>query len=157
MEVRRIEPRDLDAFMLTAEAFYAESRNAKLPVDLDKFRSIVDLAMQPQHEELVAVLIAIDDNDKVAGYSILNTFCDYTKVPLGDLYQFYVAKEYRGKGVSHALRDASVAQFKAWGCPLSHISADTGIDETGVTTALFENLWKQAGYQRTGIIMTLEH
>lgn len=142
--------------MVTASAFYGESRNHKIPVDLEKFRSIVDIAMQPQYSELVAVLIAVD-GDKVAGYSILNTFCDYTKIPLGDLYQFYVAKEYRGKGVSHALRDASVAQFKAWGCPLSHISADTGIDETGVTTALFENLWKQAGYKRTGIIMTMEH
>lgn len=140
--------------MVTAAAFYAESRNERIPADLEKFRTLVELAMQ--HTDMVAVLIAVE-NDIVAGYSILNTFCDYTRQPLGDLYQFYVAEAYRGKGVSVQLRDASIEQFKAWGCPLSHISADTGIDEEGTTTALFANLWAKAGYKKTGIIMTMEH
>lgn len=160
MEVRLITEADLDSFMECAKVFFNESRNRKYPADTEKFKNTVALAMK--YPDLVKVIVAVDAG-KVIAYCVLNTFADYTQQPLGDQYQFYVLPEYRGTGVAREIADATVKQFDDWGCPLSHVSADTGIDDeethtvkVGKTTMLFINLWQRQGYKVSGIIMTRE-
>lgn len=150
MIVTKMVKEDADAFIDTAKCFFDESRNSALRPDIEKFRSIVLKAIK--HPDHVVILLA-KENGKVLGYAILNTYQDYTVDPLGDMYQFYVHPAHRGKGVSRELAEAIISQFDAWGCPISHISADTGIDD-GLTTQLFHNLFAKVGYKQTGIIMT---
>jgi GNAT superfamily N-acetyltransferase len=141
---------DIDEFMDVAEAFFRESRNRDYTVDLKRYRHLILASVGVPS---VSILVAVEDGI-VAGYAILNLMMDFTQEPIGDMYQFYVRPEYRGSGVARGLRDAVVKRFDEWGCPLSHISADAGIDEDGSATLLFRNLWAKAGYSVTGVTMT---
>ncbi len=150
MQIRPFMYSDINEFMDAAESFFRESRNRDYAVDLERYRNLV-LASVPVHT--VAIIVAVEDGI-IAGYAIINLMMDFTQEPIGDMYQFYVRPEYRGKGVARGLRDAVVRQFDHWGCPLSHVSADAGIDEDGTATLLFRNLWAKVGYSVTGVTMT---
>lgn len=150
MQIRPFEQADINEFMDTAECFFRESRNSDYAVNLARYRHLIQASAGVP---TVAVIVAVEDGI-IAGYAILNVMIDFTDEPIGDMYQFYVRPEYRGKGAARGLRDAVVKRFDEWGCPLSHVSADAGIDDTGNATLLFRNLWAKAGYSVTGVTMT---
>ena len=151
-ETRKIASADIDSMVECADRFFNESRNKRFTENLPKFRALIEEAMK---REQIAVLVTLD-GATVVSYAILNVTDDFTNELIGDMYQFYVLPEYRGKGVSRLIAQAVVDQFDAWGCPLSHVCADTGIDDDGTTTRLFANLWGKFGYKQTGVIMTRE-
>jgi GNAT superfamily N-acetyltransferase len=150
VDIRSFIPTDIHEFMDAAENFFRESRNRDYSVNLERYRSLI---LASVGVNTVSVLVAVEDGI-VAGYAILTVMRDFTDEPIGDMYQFYVRPEYRGSGAARGLRDAVVKRFDEWGCPLSHVSADAGIDEDGTATLLFRNLWAKVGYDVTGVVMT---
>lgn len=148
-EVRELTAEDLAAFMSASESFFWESRNAATVPNLDKYSHRVAQAIQIDTVKILTVW----DQGRIAGYAIINTSDDFTEIPIGDMYQFYVLPEYRGQGVARAIRDAVVKQFDDWGCTISYICCDTGIDD-GEAVKLFRNLWAKVGYEVTGLTMS---
>lgn len=152
MHIKRLAQEDIEAFLITAETFFNESRYGSLNANRENYTAIVRKSVE--HPDVVAILLAYTpDWKQVAGYAILNTFNDYTEEPMGDMYQFYVHPEHRGSMAGRKLAQAVVTMFDAWKCPISHVCADTGIDN-GLSVKLFRNLFAKMGYKETGIMMT---
>ena len=146
----RMNKYDIDSFIECASRFIKESRYECLEPNMDQYRSIILKALK--RKGWVSILVAKDDK-RVIGYAILSICLDYTAKPFGDMYQFYVLPEYRGTKVGRTLAGMVAEQFDLWGCQISHVCADAGMDED-TTMHLFHNLFAKKGYKRTGIIMT---
>lgn len=141
---------DIDSFIECASRFIEESRYGVLEPDMKQYRRIILKALK--RRGWVRILVA-KDGERVVGYTILSLCLDYTAKPFGDMYQFYVLPEYRGTRVGRTLASMVAEQFDLWGCQISHVCADAGMDED-TTMHLFHNLFAKKGYKRTGIIMT---
>jgi GNAT superfamily N-acetyltransferase len=150
MRIERINEFNIDALLETAEAFFYESRYRSLDLDLDLYRSILTPLIDSNENACILIM----DGDVCAGYSIICCVQEFTKQPIGDMYQMYVRKEYRGTGVGRMIAKEVTAQFDLWGCPISYVGSDTGISSQA--SNVFKNLWKKFGFNDTGVTMSRE-
>jgi len=138
-----------------AIAFYQESDFAgKLPPNPDKYKGLLYEFIDNPY---VASFVARDNESQdLLGY--IHIYCqnDYTDDLVGEMFQFYVSPKARATGVSRALVDAAVAQYKQWGCKRAYAEASPGFADDGKNIRLFVNLWKKSGYTEKGIVMMKE-
>lgn len=149
MSIRVLSDYNVATFKDTASMFFHESRNDSLTIDVDKFAArILEASAYPTVRAFVYM-----DSGACRGYAIINCSDDFTQELIGDMYQFYVRPDARGSEVARSLRDAVCKQFDEWGCAISYVCADTGIDD-GRSVSMFRNLWAKAGFKPSGLTMS---
>lgn len=145
-------PADMEQVCRLAERFFYESSFRGLTINLDAYRkTIMDYYRYPS----VKSLVAVTDQGDIVGY--IHIYCqqDYTVELIGEMYQFYVAPEYRGTKVSRSLIEGAVAQYKMWGCAVAYCECAPGMeDEKHLQT--FSNLWVKYGYKPVGRAFMLD-
>lgn len=143
---------DIPRLVELGSMFYAESNFHKgLTLNTDNFRKLLEEYIGHQH---VGAIIATVDG-VIVGYCLVYSQTDFTTEPIGELYQFYVMKEYRSSGISRALAEEAVRLYDVWGCARAYAEASPGMADPN-HIHLFENLWKKVGYFRIGVTMMKE-
>ena len=141
---------DISDITEKAVQFFSESDfNGNLTANPDRYRDMLYDFIDNPH---VASFVARSGED-VVGYIHIYCQSDYTNELVGEMYQFYVDPNFRGKGVARALVSRAVEQYREWGCKRAYSEAAAGFDDGGKNLRLFINLWKKAGYTEKGIVM----
>jgi GNAT superfamily N-acetyltransferase len=71
---------------------------------------------------------------------------------IGEMFMYYVAPEWRGTLVSRSLVEASVEQYKVWGCKRAYAEAASGLEDPRALK-YFNNLWAKFGYREIGTVV----
>lgn len=136
-----------------AETFWNESNfnNGNLTIRKDYWQDMVRGHIDQEDTE--AICCRVDGN--IVGYVLIYYQKDYTQEPIGEMFQFYVAPEYRGTKVARELVKASVAKYEEWGCARAYCEASPGISFKD-HLSLFRNLWGKFGYEQVGVTLMKE-
>lgn len=147
-QVVKADIEHLDRLMRLSQEFFDESN----------FAGIMTYAPQRWRENLIAAwesdafmtLIVNDPTDgRTVGYAHIVREAAYTVEALGEIYQWFIEKDARGRGAARALRDAVNLQFDRWDCRLRYVECSAGLD-AGKNDKQFFNLWAKIGYEFLG-------
>lgn len=141
---------DVEDIVAAAIRFHGESDNAGIVhYNEDKYRSLVTAYICNQY---VASFVARDKSDQLIGY--IHIYCqdDWTEEMIGEMFQFYVAPEWRGRGVARELVGLADQKWKEWGCKRVYAEA-----ASGVNPQLFCNLYNKFGFKQAGLVMMKEY
>lgn len=144
--VRPLMHIDIPDVCAAATEFFQESSFRKQTLRIDKYaKMLTDYIGNTYVQSFVCYM----DNE-LAGY--IHIYCqdDYTDELIGELYQFYVRKKFRGKGIARMLVDAADVKWAQWGCVKAYADANPGFDDSGLSVKLFQNLWGKFGFKSTG-------
>src|SRR5436309_11404597 len=120
--VRPLKPTDLDRWISLRARLWPEQSRDELTADA---RAFLDGAASM----LEAVLVAVDDGGAAIGFAELSRRpyaegCDTS--PVGFLEGWFVAREWRGRGVGRALVGAAEEWARGRGC--RELASDTNYD-----------------------------
>lgn len=146
VSIRPAELSDVPEICAAAVEFFNESSFRRLNIRVDKYRRLIEGHINnPYCQSIIARV-----NSELVGYIHIYCHDDYTDELIGELYQFYVRKQYRGTGVARCLVDAACKQWRDWGCVRAYSDANPGFDDNGKSVILFRNLWGKFGFSPTG-------
>lgn len=97
--------------------------------------------------------ILVEDENEIAGYANVMKMggpLDIVLDAIGEIHQYYISPNHRGKGASRVLNEAIDAQFDKWDCLIRHVECACGLDSDGSNDKLFSNMWKKRGYKLLG-------
>lgn len=152
--IREITESDLDAVTLAAEEFYAESdHRGPLTPRPDKYKVMLQKYIG---NPFVKSFLAFQDGE-LAGY--IHIYCqdDVTDEFIGEMYQFYIRKQFRGTGAARQLVNAADQQFQKWNCFRAYSEVAHGAVSSGINEKLFCNLWAKFGYVPKGTVLMKEY
>jgi len=140
---------EMDAILDLSERFFVESNYADhLTFDRIKLRSNLFCAWQNRPRDFITFVLMTDEREP-AGFAHVRREDVFTVECVGELYQFYILPNHRGRGAARMLRDACQVRFDAWGCRISYVECGSGLD-AGKNDKLFFNLWGKIGYKFLG-------
>lgn len=153
IKIIKADSSHLEELWTLAEQFWYESNfdNGKITLQPDFWKQTV-----ANHIDLpdTAAISAVIDG-KIVGYVLIYYQTDFTKEPIGEMFQFYVSPEFRGTNVARMLVDAAVNQYEAWGCVRAYCEASPGLSHRDHLSH-FRNLWAKFGYKEVGITLMKE-
>lgn len=150
--ITKLTDENIDAVCDAATEFWHESDSNKgLTLRIDKYRAMLKQYMDDPY---CCSIVALDAAGDLAGYIHIYTQSDYTNELVGELYQFYVRKEYRGKGVARLIVNAADTWYKEMGCARAYSEVGHGTNGRMIGAKLFENLWSKFGFNRNGYVLT---
>jgi len=145
---------DIDDIVASATRFYESTdQHGRLTINKGNYRATLEEFIDNPY---VCSLLARAASGELLGYMHIYCQNDYTVEMVGEMFQMYVEPAGRGKGVSRALVEAALEQYKKWGCVRLYAEGAAGIEDGGVNDKLFENLWTRYGYKKQGIVMMKE-
>ena len=159
--VRKLQQGDIDAVTAAAVEFFHESDQAGvLTVRADKYRAMLQSYL---HNPFVASFVCFEDDGtnresspNVAGYLHAYVQDDYTDELIGELYQFYVRRPYRGTQAGRMLVDAANRWYEEKGCARAYSEVGHGVSGRTIGEKLFVNLWNKFGYAPKGTVLMKE-
>lgn len=135
-----------------AQTFFDESNfNGVLTPSRPKYRKLLEYHIANSQ---AAGYVAMD-NEVVVGYVLIYCQDDYTEEMIGELFQFFVRKEYRGTMVARSLIKRACDQWDEWNCKRTYAEAAPGFEDVR-NLMLFKNLWGKFGFGQIGITMSRE-
>lgn len=152
--IRPMVNADITLVTEAACEFFAESDwQGRATLRKDKYAKLLE---QYCGHPYVKSILAFVDN-ALAGY--IHIYCqdDYTEELIGELYQFYVRKPYRGTKVARLLSQAADEQYKAWGCLRGYVEEAHGGSGRMMSSKLFNNLWSKVGFRPMGTVLMKEY
>lgn len=149
-EIVRGTREHLDQLVALGARFFEESNFAGrgVTISLDNYRKTISEYIDFYS---VAAICAVREG-QVIGYIHIYFQNDFTVERIGEVYQMYVAPEYRGSGVARSLVESAVLQYADWNCARGYVEASPGM-QAEEHLKLFENLWGRVGYKKIGLVM----
>jgi len=145
----RVGYREIDQIIAMSSVFFTESNyGGRMTFSPENLRKHLICAWSGG-DFVTIMLIAADGRG--AGYAHVQRDAMFTREPVGDLYQFYILPDHRATGGARVLRDAVVAQYRAWGCKMWY--AESGAGLPGKNDMLFSNLWRKIGFESLGTVL----
>ena len=138
----------LDILELSAKFFEESNYRNCTTFNPDKLRDKLFIAWSQRPRDFITLIVR-DGGGRPAGFAHVRREDVFTDENLGDLYQFYILPEHRGRGAARILRDAVDRQFRAWECAFSYVECGAGLDDDK-NEMLFFNLWRKIDYQFLG-------
>lgn len=142
-----------DVSSLAGSFFHESDAVDKLILRLDRFMKIVE---GYAHDLDKGGFVIYVPNGDLIGYILMAYQHQYTQALVGEVYQFYVRKYYRGSRAGRLLVGAADRWFHEHGCNRVYAQVSHGGTDQSMTSNLYINLWRKFGYAPMGTVVMKE-
>lgn len=138
-------PSQIEDILKLAQKAFAEGPEASMPVNPDKMRGMVDLLVRDDHQLAVVAMANGKPKGVILGHVDSHAYCD--GLVASDIC-IYVAPSLRGTQCAADLVEA----YAKWCGRIPNLVGSTlGISKINHTTPYMEKLFRDNGYERTGL------
>ena len=140
---------DIPDICEAAKELFAESNFSELTLDIERYADILDYYVEQR--DIAASILCVDDRSGfILGYIHIYYAQDYTVERIGEIFQFFVRKDYRGTKAARMLIASALRWYESKDCVRAYFDADPGFDDGGKNIKLVRNLLAKFDYVPTG-------